>query len=79
MSFRKQSGKENIPITSLSSQRQMALHFVKQKTIKRPKPCQTENISSSKLRIYNKETSEWWIRERGQVCNSMHAWLRLTV
>lgn len=63
MSFRKQTGEENIPITSLISQRLKALNFVKQKTIKSPKPCQMENISSSKLRIYNKETREWWIRE----------------
>ena len=57
----------------------MALNFVKQNTIKRPKPCQMENILSSKLRIYNKETGEWWIGECGQVCNSVHAWLWLTL
>lgn len=77
MSFRKQSGRENNPIASLCSQRLMALNFVKQKTIKGTKPCQTKNISSSKSRIYNKETREWWIRECGQVCNSAHAWLWL--
>lgn len=58
MSFRKQPGKKNIPITSLCSQRLMVLNFVKQKTIQRPKPCQMEKISSAKLRIYNKETRE---------------------
>lgn len=58
MSFRKQPSRKNIPITSLCSQRLMALNFVKQKTIRIPKPCQTEKISSPKLRIYNKETRE---------------------
>lgn len=38
MSFRKQFGKENIPVTSQSSQKLMALTFCQTKTIKTPKP-----------------------------------------
>lgn len=46
---------------------------------KKHQDCQTENILSSKLRIYNKETGECRISERGQVCNSVHAWLWWTL